>query len=105
MSPELAYTYGEVNDMYATTLNNAQRDLENFVNLALTQDEVITLATDKGNVIMISEFEYRSLRETLNIYANPEVAGELRRRIAEANAGINMSEHPLIEVSNEDIVE
>ena len=58
--------------MYSTTISNAQRNLDSLVSMALTQDEIINLVSDQGNVIMLSEFEYRSLRETIEILSHPD---------------------------------
>ena len=72
MASKPAYTYGEVNAMYSTTVGNAQRDLNSLVSMALNQDEIINLVSDEGNVIMLSEMEYRSLRETIEILSHPD---------------------------------
>ncbi|MDR2655526.1 MAG: hypothetical protein LBC56_05560 [Oscillospiraceae bacterium] len=67
-----AYAGKEVNYMYNTTVNNAQNSLENIISMILRTGEAVNVVTDEGNVIMFSEFEYRSLLETLDIYAHPE---------------------------------
>ena len=51
--------------MYITTLANAKRDFSILVNSCTEFDDVITIATDKGNVVMISEKEYKNLIESL----------------------------------------
>lgn len=48
--------------------------------------EKITIATEMGNVVMVSEEDWDSLVETLSVMMLPEVMDQLRARIAEMKA-------------------
>ncbi|MDR2656109.1 MAG: hypothetical protein LBC56_08630 [Oscillospiraceae bacterium] len=58
--------------MQNTTVSTAKNNLEFLINSILEMGETVNIATNDGNVIMLSEFEYRSLLETLDIYAHPD---------------------------------
>ena len=87
MASNLAYTYDRVNDMYTTTVNNAHRDFNSLMNMALDNGEVINIASDKGNVIMLSEFEFRSHLLTLEVEANPDFKQSLIDAMNEPREG------------------
>ncbi len=50
---------------YNTNITNARKDLYKLAEMALENGVEININTKKGNVIMISEDEYRSLLETI----------------------------------------
>ena len=58
--------------MYNTTINNALGNLKSLIDLAINEAEIINIATDKGNVVMLNESDYRNLLLTLEVEANPE---------------------------------
>ena len=66
----LAYNSSEVNSMYNTTINNAITNFPSLIRNALNSEEIINIATDEGNVIMLSEQEYRNLILTVEVYQN-----------------------------------
>jgi prevent-host-death family protein len=104
MSLTQAYTYDEVNDM-RIPITKARPKLKCLMNKSHAKKEVITITSKGVNSVLMPESEYRSLMSTLEIYANPGFASKLKQRISDANAGINMAEHDLIEVSDEDNLE
>ncbi|MCL2740274.1 MAG: hypothetical protein FWE47_03695 [Oscillospiraceae bacterium] len=62
---------------YNTTMSNAQANFEKLIHDALTFGNVVNIATDQGNVIMLSEQEYRDLVLTLEVEKNPEFVKSL----------------------------
>ena len=72
-------------------------------NLARTMDEVIenrdaitvTRQGGKGNVVMMSEDEFRSWQETIHLLASPANAARLLRSVEAAKAG-DATSHDLI---------
>ena len=58
--------------MQITTLNKAVESLDSLIREALEFDEVISIATDNGNVVLISEEAYRGFLLTLEVEANPK---------------------------------
>ena len=57
--------------MQTMTLNNAVKNFAALPPQILTGDEVINIATDDGNLILISEANYKSLMLTAEVNANP----------------------------------
>ena len=55
---------------YTTNITNARKDLYKLAEMALDNGVEININTKKGNVIMISEDEYRSLLETIYLSQN-----------------------------------
>ncbi len=55
---------------YTTNITNARKDLYKLAEMALDNGVEININTKKGNVIMISEEEYRSLLETIYLSQN-----------------------------------
>ncbi len=51
---------------------------------------------DGENVVMMSEYEFNSWRETIHLMSNPKAAAELMASIAEVEKG-NVQERQLIE--------
>ena len=59
------------------TLSNAAKNLDVLVEQMLCDDEGINVATDSGNVVIISEELYRSLLLTAEVNANPAFKASL----------------------------
>jgi len=57
--------------MTNVTLNNAVKNLDSLIEQTLDNDDIINVATDGGNVIIISEENYRALLLTAEVNANP----------------------------------
>ena len=67
-----------------TTTTKARQNLYTLVRRSLKGHMPITIASREGNVILISQEDYESLLETLELLSQPG----LRRSIAEARADI-----------------
>lgn len=65
-------------------VDGAQARLSELVGRSL-EGEKITIASDEGNVVMVSEEDWDSLVETLSVMLLPEV----RERIAACAAGLS----------------
>jgi PHD/YefM family antitoxin component YafN of YafNO toxin-antitoxin module len=68
---QTVYNNSEVKNVYTTTIANAQRNLQTLIDMTLDGNELINIASDKGNVLIINEQEYRNLILTLEVEANP----------------------------------
>ena len=58
--------------MYNTNLASARAMLCDLINMAIDDSEVINISTNKGDVVIISEANYKSLLETLKLNSDPE---------------------------------
>ena len=63
--------------MTITNLAAFGRDYKGFMQQAILFDDVISVSTENGNAIVISEAAYRSLKETLYLMAHPGTAHEI----------------------------
>jgi PHD/YefM family antitoxin component YafN of YafNO toxin-antitoxin module len=59
------------------TLNNAVKNLPALTPQIIGYDEVVNIATDEGNIIIISEDSYKSLLLTAEVGANPKFKASL----------------------------
>ena len=93
MSKITAFAYNniEVNDVFSTTINNARQNFDNLVSMALNNNEVINVVTDNGNIIMLSEDDYRDILLTLEVCANPDFKRSLHEA-AESDDFVDESE-------------
>lgn len=57
---------------YNTNITNARKELYKLAELALDTGLIVNINTKKGNVILISEDEYRGLIETVLLSQNKE---------------------------------
>ena len=55
---------------YHVPIKCAQKNLDQLVDLAIHKSAVVNIQTKNGNVIMVSEHDYRGLIETLYINTN-----------------------------------
>ena len=53
--------------MLSITLENANSNLQNMVYHALDSSEEITIASNRGAVVMIAQDDYNSMQETLRL--------------------------------------
>ncbi|MCK9289947.1 MAG: type II toxin-antitoxin system Phd/YefM family antitoxin [Acholeplasmataceae bacterium] len=57
---------------YNTNITNARKDLYKLAELAIETGLEVNINTKKGNVVLISEDEYRGLLETIYLSQNKE---------------------------------
>jgi len=57
--------------MQTMTLNNAIKNFAALPSQILKSDEIVNIATDEGNIILISEENYKSLVLMNELNANP----------------------------------
>ena len=62
----------EVNMAYLTNITKARKDIYKLAEMAIEQNMEVNINTKKGNVVLISEDEYRSLLETIYLSSNPK---------------------------------
>jgi PHD/YefM family antitoxin component YafN of YafNO toxin-antitoxin module len=67
--------------MVTVNLTNAYSDLCNLIEAALNH-EVVTITTENGNVVLVSEEDWESVKETLYLMGDPD----FMRDVEEANA-------------------
>ena len=65
--------------MQTMTLNNAARDFTILAPQVAMNDEIINVATDSGNLILISEDSYNGLLLSLQVELNVELKESLLR--------------------------
>jgi len=59
--------------MQNVNISNFRKDLFNYVNQAIEFGEPINVSAKNGNVIVISEEEYRGMEETMYLLSNPKM--------------------------------
>lgn len=57
--------------MTSTNITNFRKNLFEYVNQAVSYNDIINVTTKDGNVIVISEEEYNGLIETLALKSTP----------------------------------
>jgi PHD/YefM family antitoxin component YafN of YafNO toxin-antitoxin module len=57
--------------MTNTNITNLRKNLFEYIDQAITYNDVINVNTKKGNAVIMSEEEYNGLMETLHITAVP----------------------------------
>lgn len=68
--------------MTFVSMDSFRKDVGTYVEHAVTRNDVITLATSKGNAVILSEEEYSGLLETLRLMS----ASGMKERIEEARS-------------------
>lgn len=63
--------------MTNTNITNLRKNLFDYIDLAVTYNDVISVNTKNGNAIILSEDDYRGLVETLNLSKNEIVRKEI----------------------------
>lgn len=74
---------------YNTNITNARKDLYKLAELAIETGLEVNINTKKGNVVLISEDDYRGLLETIYLSQNKEYKESLIEGLSEdVNSGI-----------------
>jgi len=73
--------------MSAINATTARKLLFSLIKQANDDMETFEITSPNGNVFMVPEAEYRSMRETAYLLRSPANARVLRRSIAEAEGG------------------
>ncbi len=63
--------------MTNTNITNLRKNLFDYIDLAVTYNDVINVNTKNGNAVILSEDDYRGLIETLNLSKNEIVRNEI----------------------------
>ena len=63
--------------MKTIKIDRFQKDLDSLVESTILLHEPITITTEKENIVMISEEDYRGLIETLNLISIPGMKEKL----------------------------
>jgi len=63
--------------MTNTNITNLRKNLFDYIDLAVTYNDVINVNTKNGNAIILSEDDYRGLVETLNLSKNEVLRSEI----------------------------
>ncbi len=62
------------------SVNDIQKNTSVYFDRAVTENDVISVSTEKGNAVIISESDYRDMMETIYLLSIPG----LKERIIEA---------------------
>ena len=81
--------------MTNTNITNLRKNLFEYIDQAITYNDVINVNTRKGNAVIMSEEEYNSLMATLQITSVPGLT----------KAILSEAEQPLDEMVNSDDLE
>jgi len=80
----------------SVTASEARQRLFPLIQQVNDDQEAIEIVSKKGTAYLVSENEYRSLRETAYLLASPANAERLRHSVAEVRSG-QVTEHALEE--------
>lgn len=81
------YAIAYTRPMTAINATTARKLLFSLIKQANDDIETFEITSPNGNVFMVPEAEYRSMRETAYLLRSPANARVLRRSIAEAEGG------------------
>lgn len=56
-----------------------KNNLSTYVDAVIEHDEHITITTNKGNAVIISENEYNSLKETLYLHSQEKLVKKIKQ--------------------------
>ncbi len=73
--------------MYAVTASDARQRFFPIVEDILELQNIYKVTSRRGTIVMLSEFEFESLLETIEILRDPEMAKKLARALGSAKAG------------------
>lgn len=79
----------------SVTASEARQRLFPLIEQVNEDQEAVEIVSKKGTAYLVSENEYRSLRETAYLLASPVNAERLRHSLAEVRSG-QVSEHELL---------
>ena len=80
----------------SVTASEARRRLFPLIEQVNDDQEAVEIVSKKGTAYLVSENEYRSLRETAYLLASPVNAERLRHSLAEVRSG-QVAEHELLD--------
>jgi antitoxin YefM len=80
----------------SVTASQARQRLFPLIEQVNDDQEAVEIVSKKGTAYLVSENEYRSLRETAYLLASPANAERLRQSLAEVRAG-QVTEHELLD--------
>jgi antitoxin YefM len=63
--------------MVTVNVTNAHSDLCNLIEAALSH-EVVTITTETGNVVLMSEEDWESIKETLFLMGDPDFMRDVK---------------------------
>lgn len=78
--------------MLNTTVANAQKNLQSLIDMTIDSNELVSIVSDKGNVVLLNEDDYHNLLLTLEVYNNPEFKNSLIQASNSINEFIDESE-------------
>uniref|UniRef100_UPI003FF091F6 type II toxin-antitoxin system Phd/YefM family antitoxin n=1 Tax=Candidatus Fimivicinus sp. TaxID=3056640 RepID=UPI003FF091F6 len=81
--------------MTNTNITNLRKNLFEYIDQAITYNDVINVNTKKGNAVIMSEEEYNGLMETLHILAVPGLTESI----------VESAKEPLDSMANADDLE
>jgi len=67
--------------MQIVNVSNFRKDLFNYMNQGLNFDDPIIVNSKKGNMVFISEQEYRNLIATIELYSIPGMFEKIQEGI------------------------
>ena len=79
----------------SVTASEARQRLFPLIEQVNDDQEAVEIVSKKGTAYLVSENEYRSLRETAYLLASPVNAERLRHSLAEVRGG-QVAEHELL---------
>ena len=65
--------------MPITNVYTLRKDLLNSINSVVEYNEIITVVTNKGNVVIVSEEEYNAMFETIFLISQPDVVDKIKQ--------------------------
>ena len=63
------------------TINKARKDFDRLISLCLEHNDVFTIETKNGDVIMLSEEKYKSLIESLYLYSKKGILEDIKETL------------------------
>ena len=67
----------EVVNMYTISCENAKKNLQNLIDMALGDEDLVNIVSDQGNVILLNETNYKNIMLTLEVCKNQKFKDSL----------------------------
>ena len=64
--------------MINTNATNFRKNLFDFLNQTTKYNDIINVTTKNGNVVVLSEDDWRAIEETLHLYSIPGMAESIK---------------------------
>lgn len=77
------YYKAESFNMNILTISTARSDLFNVAQTAIDTHEPVVITSKHGNVVLISEEDYKAIQETLYLQSIPNYVKEVKEGLAE----------------------